>query len=85
VRWRTLVAANAAFAAAREARALPAQFSPPIIEFLGRWYFMHHNGGVQPTGGSFRRSVCIDYLHHNPDGTIKRMVQTAESVSPATK
>lgn len=54
-----------------------------IIEFLGRWYFIYHNGGVQTTGGSFRRSVCIDYLDHNPDGTLKRVVQTSEGVNRA--
>jgi GH43 family beta-xylosidase len=52
-----------------------------IIEFMGRWYFIYHNGGVQTTGGSFRRSVCIDYLYHNPDGTLKRVLQTTQGVS----
>jgi beta-xylosidase len=54
-----------------------------IIEFKGRSYFIYHNGGT-PQGGSFRRSVCIDYLDYNADGTIKRIVQTSEGVSPAT-
>lgn len=54
-----------------------------IIEYQGRWYFIYHNGGIQPNGGSFRRSVCIDYLDYNPDGTIKRIVQTSEGVGPA--
>lgn len=53
-----------------------------IIEFKGQSYFIYHNGGT-PKGGSFRRSVCIDYLHYNPDGTIKRIVQTSEGVSAA--
>lgn len=54
-----------------------------IIEFKGQWYFIYHNGAVQApnTGGSYRRSVCIDYLYHNADGTIKRVVQTTEGVS----
>jgi GH43 family beta-xylosidase len=57
-----------------------------IIEFLGSWYFIYHNGGVQTTGGSFRRSVCIDYLYYNPDGTLKRVVQTSEGVNlPPTR
>ena len=53
-----------------------------IIEFKGRGYFIYHNGGI-PQGGSFRRSVCIDYLHYNPDGTIQRIIQTSEGVEPA--
>lgn len=57
-----------------------------IIEFKGQWYFIYHNGGMQHdsklrTGSSFRRSVCIDYLYYNPDGTMKRVVQTTEGVS----
>ena len=52
-----------------------------IIEFKGQSYFIYHNGGIQRNGGSFRRSVCIDYLYYNPDGTIKRVIQTTEGVS----
>ena len=54
-----------------------------IIDFTDRSYFIYHNGGVQPGGGSFRRSVCIDGLNYNADGTIQRIVQTTEGVSPA--
>ncbi len=54
-----------------------------IIDFKGKSYFIYHNGGIQPNGGSFRRSVCIDYLVYNPDGTIKRVVMTSEGVSAA--
>lgn len=53
-----------------------------IIEYQGRWYFIYHNGGT-PTGGSHRRSVCIDYLYYNPDGTIQRVTQTSEGVRRA--
>jgi beta-xylosidase len=54
-----------------------------IIEYKGRWYFIYHNGSIQPNGGSFRRSVCIDYLKYNPDGTIQRIAQTSEGVMKA--
>lgn len=53
-----------------------------IIEFKGRSYFIYHNGGLL-TGGSFRRSVCIDYLHYNPDGTIREIRPTMEGVAAA--
>jgi beta-xylosidase len=49
-----------------------------IIEYKGISYFIYHSGGIQPKGGSYRRSVCIDYLYYNPDGTIRRVVQTTE-------
>lgn len=54
-----------------------------IINFKGKDYFIYHNGGIPTDGGSFRRSVCIDYLYYNPDGTMKRVVMTSEGVDPA--
>ena len=51
-----------------------------IIDFKGQSYFIYHNGGVSPDGGSFRRSVCIDNLYYNKDGTMKRVVMTTEGV-----
>lgn len=54
-----------------------------IIEYKGKSYFIYHNGGINPHGGSFRRSVCIDYLYYNPDGTLKRVLMTTEGVDSA--
>ncbi|TXK49862.1 family 43 glycosylhydrolase [Pontibacter qinzhouensis] len=54
-----------------------------IIDFKGKTYFIYHNGGVQTDGGSFRRSVCIDYLYYNKDGSIKRIQMTSEGIKPA--
>ena len=54
-----------------------------IIDFKGKSYFVYHNGGLTVNGGSFRRSVCIDYLHYNKDGTIKKIIMTSEGVQPA--
>jgi len=51
-----------------------------IIDFKGKSYFIYHNGGLNGNGGSFRRSVCIDYLYYNLDGTIRRIVMTTEGV-----
>lgn len=51
-----------------------------IIEFKGRNYFIYHNGALTPDAGSFHRSVCIDYLYYNKDGTMKRVVMTSEGV-----
>ncbi|MBV4356748.1 glycoside hydrolase family 43 protein [Pinibacter aurantiacus] len=53
-----------------------------IIDFKGKSYFIYHNGGINTNGGSFRRSVCIDYLFYNKDGTMKRVVMTTEGVQP---
>lgn len=51
-----------------------------IIEFKGVPYFIYHNGSIQPNGGSFRRSICIDKLYYNEDGTMKRIVMTSEGI-----
>jgi beta-xylosidase len=51
-----------------------------IIDFKGQSYFIYHNGAIQPHGGSFRRSVCIDKLYYNADGTLKRVVMTTEGI-----
>jgi len=51
-----------------------------ILEYKNRDYFIYHTGGVQPNGGSFRRSVCIDELFYNEDGTLKRVVMTSEGI-----
>ncbi len=52
-----------------------------IIDFKGKSYFIYHNGALPTAGSSFRRSVCVDYLHYNGDGTIKRVVMTTEGVN----
>ena len=51
-----------------------------IVEFKGNWYFIYHNGGANGGGSSFHRSVCIDRLYYNPDGTMKRVQMTTEGV-----
>lgn len=56
-----------------------------IVEFEGKWYFVYHNGAISPHGGSYLRSVCIEYLYHNEDGTIRRIQMTSEGVSPVKK
>ena len=54
-----------------------------IIDYKGKSYFIYHNGSLPVDGSSFRRSVCIDYLNYNTDGTMKRVIMTTEGVQPA--
>jgi beta-xylosidase len=54
---------------------------PGIIDYKGKSYFFYHNGSL-PTGGSYRRSICVDYMYYNPDGTIQEIVQTTTGVKP---
>jgi len=51
-----------------------------IINFKGKDYFFYHNGGRDVNGGSFRRSVCIDRLYYNKDGSMKRIIMTTEGL-----
>ncbi len=55
--------------------------SPALLNFKGQSYFIYHNGGLAG-GGSYRRSVCIDYIFYNPDGTIRPVVMSSEGVKP---
>ena len=56
---------------------------PAIIQFNGQDYFIYHNGALEK-GGSHRRSVCIDRLFYNEDGTMRPVVMTSKGVSPGT-
>lgn len=55
---------------------------PAVLDFKGHSYFFYHNGGLKD-GGSHRRSVCVDSLHYNPDGTLQRVIMTTEGVRAA--
>ena len=52
-----------------------------IIDYKGETYFFYHNGAL-PTGGNYRRSVCVDYMYYNSDGTIQKVEQTTKGVKP---
>ncbi len=53
-----------------------------IIDFKGRSYFVYHTGALAADAGSFHRSVCVDDLYYNKDGTIKRVIMTTEGATP---
>ena len=53
-----------------------------VVNYKDQWYFLYHNGGINTDGGSYSRSVCIDKLYYNEDGTLKRVVMTTEGVEP---
>ena len=55
----------------------------PIIK--GRSYFIYHNDALAADAGGFHRSVCIDDLYYNRDGTIKRVIMTSEGVKAVSK
>ncbi|WP_186577047.1 family 43 glycosylhydrolase [Aquibacillus kalidii] len=53
---------------------------PAILDYKGEPYFIYHTAAL-PTGGDYRRSVSIENLEYNADGTIKKMVATASGIS----
>jgi hypothetical protein len=60
---------------------------PGIAEYQGQWYFFYHNAtltlnGLGPATG--RRSVCVEYLCYNTDGTIKPITQTTAGITVAS-
>lgn len=52
-----------------------------VVEYKGQWYLFYHNQAISGRGNL--RTVCIDYLYFNEDGTIKTVVQTKEGVKSA--
>lgn len=51
-----------------------------IINFKGNDYMFYHNAAT-PTGGPFRRSVCVDKLEYDEQGLIKKLVRTTQGVA----
>lgn len=54
------------------------------VEFGGQHYFVYHTGWLNEGsgGGGFNRSVAIDYLDFNDDGTICAIKPTRQGVDP---
>ncbi|MCP8898083.1 family 43 glycosylhydrolase [Gilvimarinus xylanilyticus] len=55
-----------------------------ILEFEGDDYFIYHTAAL-PTGGNFRRSVSIEHLNYNPDGSIQKITPTASGITHAAQ
>lgn len=45
-----------------------------IVEFKGQWYFFYHTSAISHF--DWLRSVCVDKLYYNPDGTIQKVIPT---------
>lgn len=46
-----------------------------IVEYKGQWYAFYHTSTL--SHNDWLRSVCVDKLYYNEDGTIKMVVQTS--------
>ena len=48
---------------------------PGVIDYKGKTYFFYHNGAL-PGGGGFNRSVCVEELKFNKDGSVPELKMT---------
>ncbi|MCX2836634.1 glycoside hydrolase family 43 protein [Salinimicrobium sp. MT39] len=48
---------------------------PGVIDYKGKTYFFYHNGAL-PGGGGFTRSVAVEELKFNEDGSIQQLQMT---------
>jgi len=53
-----------------------------IIEYKGQWYLFYHHNYLSPHFDK-NRSVCIDSLFFNDDGTIRKVIPTKRGVGVA--
>jgi len=50
-----------------------------VVEFKGQWYQFYHNQSLSGQGNL--RSICVDKLNFNSDGTIQTVWQTKAGVA----
>jgi hypothetical protein len=51
-----------------------------IIEFRGRWFMFYHDLSISKDD-EHRRSVCVEEIFYNKDGTMRPIKQSKEGVS----
>ena len=66
-----------------------------IVEYEGQWYLFYHTSDLFLNNTSadspdmkykpFRRSICVDYLYYNDDGSIQKVVPTKTGVKKVVK
>jgi len=52
---------------------------PGVIDYKGKTYLFYHNGAL-PGGGGFKRSVCVEPLVFNADGSVPLIEPTQQGV-----
>ncbi|SOD52688.1 Beta-xylosidase [Pseudoxanthomonas wuyuanensis] len=54
---------------------------PGVIDYKGKTYLFYHNAEL-PGGDGFKRSVAVDELTFNPDGSVPMVQPTKEGPAP---
>ncbi len=45
-----------------------------VVEYKGQWYQFYFNSSI--SHNDWLRSICVDKLYFNPDGTIQKVIQS---------
>ncbi|MCM1489635.1 MAG: hypothetical protein NC095_02240 [Muribaculum sp.] len=45
-----------------------------MVKYKGKWWAFYHNQDLSDRGNL--RSICVDELKFNPDGSIQKVIQT---------
>ena len=53
---------------------------PGVVDYQGKTYLFYHNAAL-PDGGGFHRSVCVDEMKFNPDGSVVQLNMTKEGAA----
>ncbi|MDQ6417890.1 LamG-like jellyroll fold domain-containing protein [Paenibacillus sp. LHD-117] len=53
---------------------------PAVIEFKGKTYIIYHNSAL-PSGDHHRRSVSVEELRYNPDGSIQKSYMSSTGLT----
>ncbi len=61
-----------------------------IVQYKGNWYLFYHTSDLflertpedspEMKYRPYRRSICVDRLYYNPDGTIRKVIPTRKGV-----
>lgn len=51
-----------------------------VVDFLGKTYFIYHNGSL-PGGSGYRRVACVEELKFYSDGAVAYLEETATGIS----
>jgi hypothetical protein len=54
---------------------------PGVVDYKGKTYLFYHNANL-PGGDGFKRSVAVDELKFNPDGSVPMVQPTKEGPAP---
>jgi len=57
------------------------------VSFKGNWYIVYHNraaalqNGLPDSQAVYKRSICVDQIHYNADGSIQQVTPTTDGLA----